>query len=106
MSQNENKNYRNINWALVASVLGLFVVGTFLFHFAEGWSYLDSLYCSVITLTTVGYGDFTPVTTLGKILSMIYILFGLGIMATFISNVGSRTIERREIRKEARREDK
>jgi hypothetical protein len=58
--------------------------GTFIFRALEGWSYLDALYFSLITLTTVGYGDFSPVTPLGKIMTMVYILLGLGIISSFV----------------------
>lgn len=47
--------------------------GTVIYHFVEGWSWLDSLYFSVITLTTIGYGDFSPQTDLGKIFTLLYI---------------------------------
>lgn len=37
----------------------------------EGWIFLDSLYLSVITLITVGYEDFSLLTTAGKIFTML-----------------------------------
>ncbi|MGI8836395.1 MAG: potassium channel family protein [Pyrinomonadaceae bacterium] len=40
--------------------------GTIGFHLIEGWSILDSLYASAQTVTTVGYGDVTPVTRNGR----------------------------------------
>ena len=58
--------------------------GMFIFRALEGWSYLDALYFSLITLTTVGYGDLSPLTPLGKIMTMLYILLGLGIISSFI----------------------
>ena len=45
-------------------------IGTVAYRFLEDWSWLDSLYFSVITLTTIGYGDFSPKTTLGKLFTM------------------------------------
>jgi hypothetical protein len=59
----------------------------------EGWSYLDSLYFSVVTLTTVGYGDFSPDTDAGKLFTIFYILVGLGIVAAFISSLASSSID-------------
>ena len=53
----------------------------------EGWSPVDALYFCVVTLTTIGYGDLTPVTTIGKLFTMMYIFSGIGILMGFISKV-------------------
>lgn len=52
---------------------------------------MDSLYFSVITLTTVGYGDFSPQTPGGKIFTMIDILVGLGLISGFVYLLADRT---------------
>ena len=44
-------------------------------------SFLDALYWSTVTLTTVGYGDLTPATDLGRVISMFSSLFGIGVIA-------------------------
>ncbi len=59
-------------------------VGGFFYHQVEGWSWLDSYYFTIITLTTVGYGDFSPQTDLGKLFTMLYVILGIGIISTFI----------------------
>ena len=59
------------------------------YHFVEGWSWLDSIYFSVVSISTVGFGDFSPETVAGKIFTMFYILIGLGVFvaaATTIAN--------------------
>jgi len=63
------------------------VFGTVVFHYLEGWRWLDSLYFCVITLTTIGYGDFTPRTDLGKIFNIFYIIIGLGLILSFIQTI-------------------
>lgn len=60
-------------------LLMLIASGTAFYAVAEGWSIVDSLYFSVITLATVGYGDLAPVTTAGKLFTIIYILVGIGL---------------------------
>jgi voltage-gated potassium channel len=55
-------------------------VGTLAFRVLEGWSILDSVYVTVQTLTTVGYGDQTPRTTAGKSFATVFMLFGVGIV--------------------------
>jgi uncharacterized membrane protein YphA (DoxX/SURF4 family) len=71
---------------LVAFIL---LSGTFFYHGAEHFSWLDSFYFSVTTLTTVGYGDLTPHTGVGKIFTIIYIFVGLGIILGFITAIAN-----------------
>lgn len=75
---------------VVYVVIAVLLAGMLFYHSVEGWSWLDSLYFSVITLTTVGYGDFSPKTDAGKVFTMIYIVVGLGILAGFISLVAQK----------------
>ena len=44
-------------------------------------SFFDAVYWATVTLTTVGYGDLTPVTDVGRFISMISSLFGVAIIA-------------------------
>jgi voltage-gated potassium channel len=68
-----------IKFALII-LLTIFIIGTIGFHFIEGWSFLDSFYTTIATLSTVGYGDFSPETTTGKIFTVFIIIFGVGMM--------------------------
>jgi voltage-gated potassium channel len=43
--------------------------------------FFDALYWATVTLTTVGYGDLTPVTDLGRFVSMLSSLFGVAVIA-------------------------
>lgn len=53
--------WRDPAFRLLATLTAsLLLVGTWVFHQVEGWSYLDSFYFSAISLSTVGYGDFSP----------------------------------------------
>jgi len=63
-------------------------IGAFFYTFLEGWSYLDALYFSVITATTVGYGDFVPITSAGKIFTIIYAFCTIGFAFYFFTLVG------------------
>lgn len=70
--------------ALFFLVVVLLVSGTAFYHSIEGWGWLDSFYFSVTTLTTVGYGDFSPHTAEGKIFTVVYLLVGIGVLLGFI----------------------
>ena len=51
--------------------------------------YSDAVWWSIVTLTTVGYGDAYPITDLGRLVATVTVIFGLGIFGTFISLIGS-----------------
>ncbi len=80
---------------LVFLLAPVIVGGTVFFHYVEGWSWVDSYFFSVVTLSTVGYGSIVPVTTLGKIGTTIYIFLGLGIFAFVIQQIGQIAAEKR-----------
>ncbi len=61
-------------------LLIIIIVGTFGYHLIEGWNFLESLYTTIQTISTVGYGDYTPRTWEGKLFTIIMIIFGVGTM--------------------------
>tara|TARA_Y100000310_G_scaffold287257_1_gene312020 strand:- start:659 stop:1003 length:345 start_codon:yes stop_codon:yes gene_type:complete len=80
---------------IVISFILLMVGGTFIYHDVEGWGYLDSAYFMVITATTIGYGDVTPQTDLGKIITMIYSFIGVAFVLYLVSTVSHLVFERK-----------
>jgi voltage-gated potassium channel len=52
-------------------------------------SYFDAFYLAMTTITTVGYGDVHPVTTLGRILCMLLMVTGPGLFLTYIAMLSS-----------------
>lgn len=83
---------------LTSTVFIVLATGTIFYHTMEKWSWIDSLYFSVITLTTVGYGDLTPSMPTTKIFTIIYIILGIGIIFAFINQIarnGSNKLKRR-----------
>jgi voltage-gated potassium channel len=71
-----------IFWAL-----GTLLAGTLVYHWLEGWSYLDSLYFCVVSLATVGYGDYTPSTPIAKLFTIFYIINGIAILLALFDRI-------------------
>jgi len=70
----------------------------------EGWTYLDSIYFSVQTALTIGFGDLTPTHTSGKVLVFVFSVLTISQLgneiAVIIDFFGARAAERREKWKE------
>ena len=77
---------------------GVVLVGTLSFMHVESLTALDALYFSVVTVTTVGYGDIHPVTPLGKLLAMGLILSGGGTFFGILAAAVEMFLGRREKR--------
>jgi voltage-gated potassium channel len=77
-----------VTLALLAAVA--IVSGTGFYSLVEGLRFVDALYFSVMTLTTVGYGDFAPRTDVGKLFTAVYALVGVGILLAFITTTAAR----------------
>jgi voltage-gated potassium channel len=90
--------------SLVILVIFTLLGGTVFYSQVEGWSAVDAFYFSVTTLTTVGFGDLAPTTTLGKLFTVVYIFTGLSIILGFIDTVAKETLDRRTSRRRAREE--
>ena len=73
--------------ALFISVVVIILTGTIFYTLVEGWNLLDSLYFSVITLTTVGYGDLSPTVPASQVFTIFYILIGIGVLLAFINKL-------------------
>src|ERR687894_2137098 len=79
---------------LVILVIFTLMTGTIFYSLQEGWSLVDALYFSVTTLTTVGLGDLSPATTIGKLFTIVYIFSGIGLLAGFINTVATESLSR------------
>ena len=94
--------FRTLVYLVVITLLG----GTIFYSTVEGWSIVDAFYFSVTTLTTVGLGDLTPQTTIGKLFTVIYIFAGLSLVLGFIDTVAKETFIRQSGSRQAEaRED-
>lgn len=72
--------------AALLILLSLLIVGTAGYRYLEGMSVLDSLYMTVTTITTVGFGEVKPLSPVGRVFTMGLIFGGVG-LAAFVANM-------------------
>lgn len=80
----------------------LISVGSGGFHLIDGdeWGFIDSIYMTIITLSTVGFAEVHELTSIGKFWTILLIIFGVTGFALFISQLGENIMELREKRRQ------
>ncbi len=71
----------------------ILLVGTLGYVLLEGWTVLDALYMTIITITTVGFGEVNVVSRAGRIFTICIIFLGMGIMAYSLGIVAQFMVE-------------
>lgn len=66
----------------------------------------DALWWSVITITTVGYGDYTPITPVGRIVGTIVMFAGIGIAVTLVTVIAQSRVQRMQERLKSKTDGK
>lgn len=79
----KNQKFKALFFAVSVVIIG----GAAFYHHFEGWRWLDSVYFCFITLTTIGFGDLTPKTDIGKVFTIFYVLMGIGLILGFITAI-------------------
>ncbi len=77
---------------------GILSIGIFGYHFIEGLSFFDSFYMTVITISTVGFMEVKPLSTYGRLLTIVIITFGI-ILAAYTIGTLLRMFIEGELRK-------
>lgn len=94
------KNKIKLEISIAASTILLWIgIGTLLFHRLESWTWIQSFYFSVVTLTTVGYGDITPTTDTSRFFAAIYILIGVAAVVAALGKIGTDILNKRQDKK-------
>ena len=75
------------------AAFALIVTGTIFYQIIEKWTFVDALYFSVTTLTTVGFGNPAPSTDLGKIFTVFFVISGVGMFLAVINAIGKAAVE-------------
>jgi len=77
------------------ALLLLVLLGTVGYNLTEGWAPLDAFYATIVTISTVGYGDFMPRSPQGRIFTVVLILFGVGTMFYTVGLLAQNMVEGR-----------
>lgn len=79
-------------FAILATVM---LSGTLFYMLVEGWGPLDAIYFCVVTSATVGFGDLTPTTDLGKAFTIFYIFVSVGMLVLVLSRLAGGMVQLR-----------
>jgi len=88
--------------ALPFVAAALVLTGTIFYWRFEDWTIVEALYFSVVTLTTVGYGDLHPTTPGTEIFTIFYILTGIGVFVALLASVAQQYIAQKAEQPSAR----
>lgn len=81
---------------VVFSLMTLLTAATIFYTITEGWSVLDSLYFSVVTGLTIGYGDLVPQEPISKVFTMVYALLAVGLFVALVASLANAAVSRRQ----------
>ncbi|MBU0623984.1 MAG: potassium channel family protein [Candidatus Thermoplasmatota archaeon] len=90
-------NWSNLRVQLfvaLSALVGMIAVGTVVYHHIEGWTWIDSFYFSVCSMTTVGYGDLVPTTEGARLFTAFYVLVGVAVAFTALGVLGANYLRR------------
>lgn len=82
MQNNPVQSYSKV----VLFAIGFVILGGIFYKYIEDLSWLDAFYFTVITLSTVGYGDIVPTTPAGKLFTIFYVFVGI-VIFIFLARV-------------------
>jgi len=85
----------------VSALLSIFAwigAGTILFHYLEPWNWTQAFYFSVVSLSTVGYGDLVPSNDLTRLFTAFYLLIGVAIVVAALGIIGRHYLENKKIK--------
>ncbi|MDT2813500.1 potassium channel family protein [Vagococcus carniphilus] len=79
--------------ALLVATGIILLIGTIFYHNIEKMTFIDSFYFSFVTLATIGYGDLHPITTIGKLFTVLYGILGLGMVSLSVGVIARELVQ-------------
>jgi len=83
--------------AVIVVLIGAGAVG--LTYFEENRPFPDALWWAIVTVTTVGFGDISPTSLGGRLIGVVLMFFGIGVLGMFTATIAGVFVEKR-LRKE------
>lgn len=80
---------------ILLTIMVFFVIEVNTFAYIEKLAIADAIYFTIVTLGTVGYGDIHPTSTLGRIITSLFIVVNIMILAFFVEQIGERLIKQK-----------
>jgi voltage-gated potassium channel len=68
---------RRLIWS-IGALVAIVIIGVIGYMAIEGWTFLDAIYMTITTITTVGFREVQPLSEAGRIFTMVLIIFGVG----------------------------
>jgi voltage-gated potassium channel Kch len=103
--QAEREQVRRLFWYAGAAAAVILIAGALFYHHALHLTWISAFYFCTITLTTVGYGDITPVTDGQRLFTIFYVLLGVGIIAGFVNLMLRNAAVRRQLSQAVNKEN-
>ena len=86
----QDKEFRYLSFFLSL----LLTSSTIFYCRVENWKFIDSLYFSVMTMATVGYGDLVPTQAISKLFTIIYTFLSIGTFVAFTAKIVQFTLQK------------
>jgi voltage-gated potassium channel len=83
---------QRVIWGVVCS-LGVVLMGTLGYRWLEDYTWLESIYMTIITVTTVGFGEVRPLSSAGRVFTMVLMLSGVGTILYLLTTLTQLVVE-------------
>jgi len=83
---------KKFRFAILLS-FGTISFGTLGYYFLEGMTFFDAFYMTIITVSTVGFSEIKPLTTIGRSITMVVIMMGIGVGGYTVGMIARSFIE-------------